>query len=460
MIWRVPERIYPEASYTLGILFEEWGGIHTQIEPWSSDDIQLERFGCRPIRFVDSFPSGEPEHWIRDLKKHPPKVGFIEFGFNNQTLSLAYFDHNLRAKPAVTLDSDEILVSGPVLMLAFALLTQLELNWNAVRDEHGLLPARSSFMSLEQYRRPLINEQLEILWKLFQLDQPHLMRATRKFELNFTSDIDLLSSVQGISALQFAKSISGDVLKRRDVRLAAKRLCAGASYLITRRIEKDPYNTFNEMMTVAETNSIQGTFFFKAGATASAYDRPYSLNSEYAKRLFQMITDRGHRIGIHPSYQTSENFFALESEVGMIKASLNRINQPNVKPLSGRQHYLRIQVPRTWRDYEALGLSEDQSIGFNEISSFRAGTCYPYRVYDTVKRERLNLVEVPLIAMDSSIRDVQGRPWIDVNTEFTEFAKTVKRYNGVFSFVWHNSTSITAQGRKCFASLLSSLSTL
>jgi hypothetical protein len=105
-----------------------------------------------------------------------------------------------------------------------------------------------------------------------------------------------------------------------------------------------------------------------------------------------------------------------------------------------RQHYLVFQVPQTWVALEEAGFKYDLTLGFNEHEGFRCGICYPYKPFDVIKREIVDIWELPLTVMDGSIFAYQ-KVSVEQGLERVKvLIDTVERYNGVFVPLWHNSS--------------------
>src|SRR3712207_9585471 len=65
-----------------------------------------------------------------------------------------------------------------------------------------------------------------------------------------------------------------------------------------------------------------------------------------------------------------------------------------------RQHYLRFSPNKTWKQHEQLKLKYDASLGYADRQGFRCGYCFPFKPYDIVRDEVLDVWEIPLIVMD------------------------------------------------------------
>ena len=157
-------------------------------------------------------------------------------------------------------------------------------------------------------------------------------------------------------------------------------------------VGQDPYLVFDYFMDLSERSGILSHFFFMAGGSSS-YDNGYDIRKKSIRKIIDNVIDRGHVVGIHPSYNTLNNPQLLSSEI----EKLREISGENV--ICGRQHYLRFEVPHTWQHWEDNNMQWDSSLGYSQKPGFRCGVCYPYPVFNILTRKQLKLVERPLVIM-------------------------------------------------------------
>jgi len=75
------------------------------------------------------------------------------------------------------------------------------------------------------------------------------------------------------------------------------------------------------------------------------------------------------------------------------------------------------------------------------IIGFRCGVCYEYSVFDILNRKRLNLKEKPLIVMEGSFVTYQPNTTPkEMENKIKNLISEVKKYNGEFVYLWHNSS--------------------
>jgi hypothetical protein len=114
------------------------------------------------------------------------------------------------------------------------------------------------------------------------------------------------------------------------------------------------------------------------------------------------LAEEGFDVGLHGSYEAAVRPGALAAE----RETLRRAT--GIEATTTRQHLLHWDVRRTPRLQAGAGLLVDSSLGFNRNVGFRAGTSLPFRHFDLAARERLELLEVPLVAQDASLLDTWG----------------------------------------------------
>jgi hypothetical protein len=173
------------------------------------------------------------------------------------------------------------------------------------------------------------------------------------------------------------------------------------------------------------------------------------------------VYERGHEIGLHPSYHTFLDPARTKAEFEDLLKVCHElgINQPT---WGGRQHYLRWRNPQTWQNYADAGLSYDSSLGFADEIGFRSGICYEYPVFNLCTRQRLNLVERPLIVMDATLLGDSDRPGGSVSpaaaVKYSVALKDrCKQFEGDFTLLWHNTWLLQESQKAAYRECVSML---
>ena len=83
------------------------------------------------------------------------------------------------------------------------------------------------------------------------------------------------------------------------------------------------------------------------------------------------------------------------------------------------------------------------------VEGFRCGICYEYSVFNILTRKKLKLKEKPLIVMEGSFTTYQSNIQPEEMEEKIKLLiEQVKKYNGEFVFLWHNSSFNTPLWKK------------
>ena len=76
----------------------------------------------------------------------------------------------------------------------------------------------------------------------------------------------------------------------------------------------DPFNTFDWIMDLSDKNNIKSSFYFMTGTSKLGKDSNYSLDNKIIKDLLIHISNRGHNVGIHPSYYSYNDPILIKNE--------------------------------------------------------------------------------------------------------------------------------------------------
>jgi hypothetical protein len=163
-------------------------------------------------------------------------------------------------------------------------------------------------------------------------------------------------------------------------------------------------------------------------------DGRYSTKDVLLKRSVKKISKKGHVCGFHPGYYTYNNEILWKEE----KEELER--NAKIKVEIGRQHYLRLKVPNTWRIWEKNGMKEDQSLGYHDLEGFRAGTGDTFTVFDCLQRRPLKLKETPLVVMDNTLYSNKNRGYSveEARESVNRIIYKAKKYKMKVVFLFHN----------------------
>jgi hypothetical protein len=276
-----------------------------------------------------------------------------------------------------------------------------------------------------------------------------------------THDVDrpVAALEDGVRGL--ARRTAADLVVRRDPGLAVRRL---AAFPGARRagFSRDPNYTFELLMDVAEAagqtalfNILARTRVEPGAAPASPMDAAYRLTDPPIRTLLRRVGERGHRIGLHGSYNSYASAEQMVLEMGNLRHALDEQGIGSDR-LPARQHYLRWTAPDTWRHLEQAGALFDSTLGYAEAPGFRCGTCRPFPVFDLETRTPLSLWEHPLIVMDVALQpaSLQRGPIDEVLRQVAGVASMCKEVGGEFVILWHNNNAIGRRGETLYREIV------
>ena len=424
----IPPNNIPEREYLLKTIFNNFLKIPYKLIVSESDIneyiISLQN-GNRVV-IKDYFFSLYPKELDYLQKTSIPK----EVIFTSNLLFIEKDLPILFGRDEVKIEEKTILSHIDIFATIFFMLTRWEEYVELERDEHNRFPHEASLAYQYNFlHRPIVNEYIEFLWNMLVKAGYKEERIERKFSILLTHDIDEVLRYPTPTTL--IKGMVGDIVYRKNPLLPFKTL---AQYIdIKREKEKDPYDTFDEIMDISDEFNLKSYFFFMSGGTTNRYDNRYDIFDSSVKETMKNIKKRGHIIGIHPSYNAYNNSqqFKLEKE------SLEEANQESI--CCGREHYLRFEIPKTWQLWEDNGLKWCSNLAYPKKSGFRTGSCYSYHPFNILSREILTIKEHPLIMMEATFIE-EGKSPKKVKEMVDYYLKSVKKYNGEFVLLWHNAS--------------------
>jgi len=436
----IPNNNIEERQYILDIVFSEFLGLEYEIvirhlRSVKSYNWEIELENGLKLIIKDYFFN----KYLKDmeyLKKEsiPSKVEFVHNKYAPESdIPIIYGSSSMNYSTTTLVCGIDIFAS------CFFMLTRWEEYVNKNRDSHDRFLATESLALKNDFlHRPIVNEYIELLKNmLFELDN-RLVFKEQKFELFLTHDVDSILLYPTLNS--GIKTIVGDILKRKNIKLALTNILTKVQVHLGR--EKDPFDTFDYLMDISERLGVKSYFFFM-GKGIMKFDNMYNSRDKFIKDLIFKIKRRGHYIGIHPTYNAYNNFEQFAKEKKELEKNLNT----NIT--FGREHFLRFEVPTTWQIWEDNGMDWDSTLSFADKEGFRCGVCYEYSVFNILTRQKLKLKEKPLIIMDSSFATYQKNiNSIEMKNKIKLLINKVEKYNGEFVFLWHNSSFNTIQWKK------------
>jgi hypothetical protein len=418
-----------EKRYIFDIIFNEYLGLNYQlILDSNSNNYLITLPNNNQLLIEDHFWSriqnDELEYLSEDFL---PKK--IEYSINQFTIEKDL--PVLYGNPEVSIDSGKVHCQNDIFAAVYFFLTRWEEYISTDLDfSHRFKYSNSISYKYNLTFRPIVNEIVEFIWKILEFMEFKVYRKKWVYEPYITHDID--QPVRLINLQCLLSDFYKNLFRYGNIKGAFFNLIIYPLNKITYKY--DLANCYDFLMDTSEMIGIKSYFNFQSSAKTK-YDWGYDVNSKFIKHILKKIKNRDHFIGFHPSFYSIENPSTWSDEY----KKLCKAAEFNIK--CGRQHYLRFRVPYTWQMWEENGLEIDSTLGFAQIEGFRCGTCWEYSVYNFLSRKKLKLKEMPLIFMEVSIIKYSSvKSTAEFFNRFDNMVSIVKKYNGKFVFLWHNST--------------------
>ncbi len=313
-----------------------------------------------------------------------------------------------------------------VFATSFYLLSRYEEYLPHIKDRFHRFSAKESLAYKNGFLKiPIIEYWLKELVLVIQTKFPDFKPASRQFKFINTIDVDnafcylekgLLRTVGAIcrSLLQF----DFDLIPKRIRVLLGK--------------EKDPYDTFDYLLDLQKKYDFKSIYFFLL-ADYGYNDKNIAHTSKKFQVLVKTMADYVN-VGIHPSWASNTETHKLSKEINRLESIVNR------EVIRSRQHFLRLDLPSTYRRLIDLGILHDYTMGYASQVGFRAGTSLPFYFYDLDMEIQTALMVHPFAVMDGTLNEYMELPVDDAQYLVKEILDYVKEVDGVFISLWHNET--------------------
>jgi peptidoglycan/xylan/chitin deacetylase (PgdA/CDA1 family) len=290
------------------------------------------------------------------------------------------------------------------------------------RDEHGRFPSAAS--SLDPLDPPL-----ERLRRSLGLEPPRWRGA--RFAVALTHDVDVPWRWTRRAVLGSAARLKAHALGRRRSE-AVREARALAALPLHKLRRSDPNWRFDAILDAERERGSSSTFFLLAGY-ADPHDGPSPETYDRVRlRLVETLGTGGGEVGLHGSYLAARDRERLGEELRVLRDLGAAVR-------GQRYHYLRVDPHENLAPLAELGLRYDSSLGFSDAIGFRAGIMQPFRPWDLSQDRPLDLVEVPLAAMDVTLGESRylGLSADEAQRPLLDLLDVAAELGGGFAVLWH-----------------------
>lgn len=195
---------------------------------------------------------------------------------------------------------------------------------------------------------------------------------------------------------------------------------------------KPPAAQVERVLEIEARHGWRSTWFFLEGRTAARYGARYEPEERPIREIARRLLDSGCEIGVHGSYYDFNDPEGYARSASRLQAAFG------TRPVGIRNHYLRLDVPRTWVAQAAAGYSYDATFALRDRVGFRDGKREPFTPADPATGEPLGLVVLPLVVMDTTLFRYMRLDAAAAVREVECLADEAERAGGLLSLLWHN----------------------
>jgi hypothetical protein len=285
-------------------------------------------------------------------------------------------------------------------------------------DHHDRFTAEQS----ELYAYGLLDKAICDRWAELIIEQLRLEVPTNSCSMEPTFDIDNTYAYRYKKGFRRKLSLMRDRVQNNKQRLRERKEVESGG--------RDPYDTFEDIAKIAQKFP---TRVFWLVESRGKFDRNLDVSLPEHQSLIRNLSELA-TLGIHPSYKS----YCSETLVDKELRTLESITDKEVT--GSRQHFLRFQLPESYRTLIKVGIRHEYSMGFADGVGFRAGTARSFPWYDLLEEKITELTVHPFVYMDGTLNEYLHLSPEDAKKQIQAMYEEVKRFGGSFRFIWHNET--------------------
>ena len=190
-----------------------------------------------------------------------------------------------------------------------------------------------------------------------------------------------------------------------------------------------PLLSIDNILKVNEKYGINSIFYFLA---LNQGDEDFNYNLQEVFQYKDVLINRGDQIGLHGGHKAYYSHHKILLEKKYLETTFD------IEVNSYRNHYLHFDISSTWNHLINSGFKVDSTLGYSKVPGFRNGMCHPFNPYSLFESKFLNIIEIPLMIMDTTLfkhLQFDGENAFNLIKDMIDYVKSL---NGVFTILWHN----------------------
>lgn len=202
---------------------------------------------------------------------------------------------------------------------------------------------------------------------------------------------------------------------------------------ILKKKNDEPYYCFDKIIDLEDKYNVRSTFFFLQESlrfnifSKNNWEKSlgkYKFSDNNIKSIIKILDNNGWEIGLHGSYNSYKDVELLKFEKHALESILGR----NIKGI--RQHYLNLDIPKTWVYQKEAGFVYDSSLGLkNEVG-------FPKKIYKPYVDSISGIKIIPITIMDGYLFNLYNN-YDEMWSSCIKIIDEAERNEAVLNILWH-----------------------
>ncbi|MCF7858841.1 MAG: hypothetical protein K9N07_05880 [Candidatus Cloacimonetes bacterium] len=200
--------------------------------------------------------------------------------------------------------------------------------------------------------------------------------------------------------------------------------------LLVNKIDKkyffEPAKVIKKIINKEKKLRSSSTFFILTKADFPDERRNYFDNEASFRQIKELL--KGSSVNLFGSKEAGFQYHYLPAE-------LDKLSEFSANGF--RVRYLNLNYQSLFHTLENGKVKYDSSIGFDEHTGYRAGISYPFNPYNIKEDRQFNILEIPIVALDSSLMKQNENKYYKAKKKIARLIKSAKHHKSHISVSWH-----------------------
>ncbi|PCJ81142.1 MAG: hypothetical protein COA57_14490 [Flavobacteriales bacterium] len=292
------------------------------------------------------------------------------------------------------------------------------------KDIHGRFPPEEGLAFQNSFlQKPVVNIWAQKIKEIIQKKHSSFQFPVSSFQFIPTIDVDSAFAYKEKGWVRTAGAYARSLIEMNLAEISER-----TKVLLGQ--QPDPFDTFDYLIDLQEKYRFKPIYFFLV-ADYGLNDKNVPHTSKKFRSLIKHVGDYAD-VGTHPSYGSNEKPTKLKTEISRLRNALHK------DITKSRQHFLKLNMPQTYRQLLENDITEDYTMGYASELGFRASICTPFNFYDLDLEAETKLKVHPFCLMEATLKYYKNTPPAESMQHFKPVIDAVKTVNGTLYTVWHN----------------------